>query len=156
MSNLFTESLFYEWTQTCHFKIKFWAFYETWIRWDNQIFVHKAFLINWWSHLVAWWGEVSVSRWNSYGMSFSVKRVSIPWKLIYYPNILIFLVASCHWQPEIGGHACPRFVRVMSVSAIFWKSHVRVRIRVRDLEIFNVHVRVRVRPSLISVYTYLF
>ena len=119
MSNLFTESLFCKWTQTCHFKIKFWAFYETWIRWDNQIFVHKEFLINWWSHLAARSEGVSVSRRNSYWMSFSVKRVSIPRKLIYFPNILIFLVASCHWQPEIDGHACPRlFENVLSVSAI--------------------------------------
>ena len=49
------------------------------------------------------------------------------------------------FSPEIGGHAYPRFVRVMSVSAIFLKSYVRVRVREHDLEISNVHVRVRVR-----------
>ena len=51
------------------------------------------------------------------------------------------------FSAEIGGQACPQFVRVMSVSATFWKSLVRVRIRVRDLEIFNLCVRVRVLDS---------
>ena len=58
-------------------------------------------------------------------------------------------------QAEIGGHACPRFVRV--VSAIFSKSHarvldleifnVRVCVRARDLDLFNVRVRFRVLDS---------
>lgn len=51
------------------------------------------------------------------------------------------------FSPEIDGRACSRFVHVMSVSAIFWKSHVRVRVRVRDLKVFHVRVRVRVRDS---------
>ena len=59
---------------------------------------------------------------------------------------------------EIGGHACPRLVRPVSVSAIFGKIHVRVRglknfhvrvrVRVRGLKTF--HVRVRVRDFKIS------
>ena len=54
---------------------------------------------------------------------------------------------------EIGVHACPRLGRPVSVSAIFQKIHVRVRVRgvkklhvrvrVRDLKKFHVHVRVR-------------
>ena len=34
-------------------------------------------------------------------------------------------------SPEIGGHACPRLVRHVSVSAIFRKIHVRVCVHVR-------------------------
>ena len=49
------------------------------------------------------------------------------------------------WQPEIGGHACPRLVRPVSVSTIFQKIHVRVRVRVRGVKNLNVRVRVRVR-----------
>ena len=56
---------------------------------------------------------------------------------------------------EIGGHTCPRLVRPVSVSAIFQKIHVRVRVRsvkklhvrvrvhVRGFKNFDVHVRVR-------------
>ena len=48
-------------------------------------------------------------------------------------------------RPEIGGHACPRLVRPVSLSAIFLKNHVRVRVHVRGLK--NFHVRVGVRVS---------
>ena len=48
-------------------------------------------------------------------------------------------------RPEIGGHACPRLVRPVSVSAIFQKIHVRVRVRVRGVKKLHVRVRVRVR-----------
>ena len=48
-------------------------------------------------------------------------------------------------QSEIGGHACPRLVRPVSVSAIFQKIHVRVRVRVRGVKKLHVRVRVRVR-----------
>ena len=48
-------------------------------------------------------------------------------------------------QAEIGGHACPRLVRPVSVSAIFQKNHVRVRVHVRGFKNFHVRVRVRVR-----------
>ena len=46
-----------------------------------------------------------------------------------------------HLKSEIGGHACPRLVRPMSMSAIFRKMHVRVRVRVHGFK--NFHVRFR-------------
>ena len=49
---------------------------------------------------------------------------------------------------EIGGHACPRLVRPVSLSAIFKNFQARVRVRVRGLK--NFHVRVRVRDFKIS------
>ena len=48
-------------------------------------------------------------------------------------------------RAEIGGHACPRLGRPVSVSAIFQKNHVRVRVRVRGVKKLHVRVRVRVR-----------
>ena len=42
---------------------------------------------------------------------------------------------------EFGGHACPRIVRLVSVSANFEKFYVRVRVRVRHFKLFHAHVR---------------
>ena len=68
---------------------------------------------------------------NSWKMRVRVR--SIPYKLYG-----ILIVHPC-FEPEIGGHPCPRLVR--PVSAIFQKNHVRVR--VRDHDFLDVRVRVR-------------
>ena len=68
-----------------------------------------------------------------------------------FSELFKFQVQNQPYRPEIGGHACPRLVRPVSVSAIFQKIHVRgvkklhvrVRVRVRDLKKFHVHVGVR-------------
>ena len=92
MSNLFTESLFCKWTQTCHFKIKFWAFYETWIRWDNEIYLHKAFFGKLMKsfHIAV---SECMSIFEKYGMSFPQIRVPNPWTHLF-PEISIFLVPA--------------------------------------------------------------
>ena len=53
-------------------------------------------------------------------MTFPHKISGLPLKTFY-------------WQAEIGGHACPRFVRV------------RVSVRVRDSKFCAIRVRVHVR-----------